>query len=411
MPREAKAGEEPDTAVKDDLTPEEKAAETAEEISSKAIIPDDRAAIYASAAQEREDEVNEVGDETNADNVAELKHQATGVRPSDDDAPDESATAEDEAEEVELVVDSNAETDTIRVYGQDIEVSQEQIDQAGGKTELQKQVAADVRMQRVSTYEAKLRSWDTDLQEREARLKAAAEAPTDTPPAAEETGNQKPPAGATGEIEQELLETVAEKLVTGVFSGSEAEAKKQVAEALSEVLSGRNQQVSTPTEDELVDKTLARLRDEGQISSPEPTPQTDPEVVEANRVFAEEYPHLTFEENPDAYAAAEAQLQRVTDSPLFADASLNEIVREACDRTDKMLKGEPLESLDIRPTDTEKDMETQIVEGRLVLKRRTRVPVGRASAPHTPAPEPKSKPESGSDFVRKQRELRNQPVT
>ena len=271
-------------------------------------------------------------------------------------APQPSAQPAQPAADVGL--DPNAETVTIVVYGMKQEVPRAEVEQAGGVANYQKNVAADERMRRLSTYEASLRSFDTQLQERA----AAGQSPQATDPAAE---SQPPATGA--EDESVDVQAMAEKLVGAMYTGDREAAITEAAEVLSSV------------------NSAAQRTAQAQMATMQPasaqTPDADPaalareqaattERAEANHVFVEEFSDLS---SGVLRNATYQMVQQVAAEPIMYGRPLAEITREAGLRVRKDVFGDQAVTPrpDVIPPTPNPGSPPTDLAGRMALKKRT----------------------------------------
>ena len=313
-------------------------------------------------------------------------------------------------------VDTDGETVTLTIYGQQVDVTSQQIEEAGGKVALQKQLGAAMKFSRLSTYEANLRELDQRLAEREQMLSQGLDqngqplAPPSTV-----TEPTQPPAGAGGEVTDEEIDALTKEFSDGIFSGTQEEADGKIRSVISKVMRGRGQ-AATPTKEELVGETVAELRRLNLLSTPDDPGETA--RLNANAMFREEYKEFQEDTDPIAFRTVQAEIQEVRRSPVMAGRPLPEVVRMAADRVRKRFAGQPVESLDFR-MDTEEArsaettgerLVTGSIPGRLTLKKRTVMPPTQAGQRNEPPPEKSSK-QSNSAYVNQMRQNRGQAGT
>lgn len=209
------------------------------------------------------------------------------------------------------VLDPNAEMTTIVVYGMREDVPTADINAAGGANAYQKNRAADIRLQRLSTYEASLRSLDSQLSERAASLERG-----ERPPAQPGTGITEPsPTDAQGGTDVDVL---AEGVARGVFSGDVDEARQTIAAALASVRDDAIRAAQTVVESSVpTGPSPAELNAERQARE------------RANAVFRDEFSDL----NSDVLRKAVfSMVQEVAQDPIMLGRPLDEITREAGSR-------------------------------------------------------------------------------
>lgn len=209
-------------------------------------------------------------------------------------------------------IDTNAELTTITVYGMQEQVPTADVVASGGLEAFQKTRAADVRLQRLTTYEASLRGWEDQLSERAAVIER-----TPQPPAADGTGITEPsPTDAQGS--NAGIDALSEVMTEAIYSGDRDEAKTKIAQVLTTISADATraaqesvaQSMPTgPTQQEQNDEALARQQ--------------------ANAVFSQEYGDLN---TPVLKQAALNMVQEVARDPVMIGRPLAEITREACGR-------------------------------------------------------------------------------
>ena len=308
------------------------------------------------------------------------------VRPTTTDQPDPNAvqptqTVDPQGQEIVTErVDENNETTTIIVYGMREDVPTAEVDAAGGVNAYQKQRAADIRMERLATYEASLRNYEEQLSERAAALEQGAQAP-----AGEGTGaTESSPTDAQGDTAD--VDVLAAAIADSIYSGDPDEAKKAIAGALSSIKEDATRSAqaqasaatpSGPSQQEL--DSEARSRDE------------------ANAVFRDEFQDLN---NPTLKAAALNMVHQVARDPVMAGRPLSEITREACLRVREDVYGSrdrqgpapgnptpPATPASVDPLLNGQQPAPTDLAGRHELKRRTVVtPINEATG-RAPAPE------------------------
>lgn len=329
------------------------------------------------------------------------------VDPNEPAAPAEPAAqpvAQPAAADVQPALDPSDETVTIVVYGMKQDVPRAEIDAAGGVANYQKSLAADERMRRASTYEASLRTFDQELQERAASL-------TQQPPATATTADPDlPPTGDQGESVD--VQAQAEALVGAMYTGDREAAITQAAKVLSsfkeDVTRSVQQIVGQPGEPQV---SLAE-----QQAAAERAAQQNRERVEANQVFAEEFSELSSGVLRDA---TYRMVQTVAAEPIMYGRPLAEITREAGMRVRSDVFGDAPPAAKPQPTPL-KPSSVNVpgstaptdLAGRMALKSRTVVqPLIPAGGRFTePADAAGQRTESNSDYInRMRRDSRGQP--
>ncbi len=304
-------------------------------------------------------------------------------------------------------IDIGSEVTTITVYGMQEQVPTADVLAAGGVEQFQKTRAADVRLQRLTTYEASLRGWEDQLSERAAVLERAPQ-----PPARDGTGiTESSLTDAQGDTAR--IDALSEVMTEAIYSGDRDEAKTKIAEVLTTISvdaaraaqASAVQSVPSGPDQAAIDsaaaETLARR--------------------EANAVFTTEFSDLN---TPVLKQAALNMVQEVARDPVMIGRPLAEITREACSRIRQDVYGTTAPPAGMTPAITPAgappnplitapvpvvppvDLST-----RLGLKRRTVVTPLNEAHGRTPAP---VKPEQGfpsnKEFVANLRRGRGQPA-
>ena len=206
-------------------------------------------------------------------------------------------------------IDQPGEMTTITVYGMREDVPTADVEAAGGLAAYQKQRAADIRLQRLSTYEATLRNWEDQLSQRAEHVAQ--------PPAGEGAGKSEPsptdvPAGVD-------VNALAESLTDAVYSGDREEAQAKFRDAFASIQE---------------DARRAAQQNLTQTQQPSQGPsQQDVDrqraMDEANAVFRNEFRDLNTQV---LKSAALNMVNEVAKDPVMIGRPLSEITREACER-------------------------------------------------------------------------------
>ncbi len=247
--------------------------------------------------------VAEAGGDTPDPFAKDYSDEAMAGLPSDDAQP---------ANNLPAGIDPAAEMTTITVYGMQEQVPTAEVQAGGGIEQFQKMRAADVRLQRLTTYEASLRGWEDRLSERAATLERG-----DQPPAHDGTGiTESSPTDALGDTAD--IDALSAVLTDAVYSGDREETAKQFASVLSSV------------------RTDAIRAAQASAGSPGPSGPAPADVSaealarkEANAVFQNEFPDL---DTPVLRQAALNMVGVVAKDPVMSGRPLAEITREACSR-------------------------------------------------------------------------------
>lgn len=306
-----------------------------------------------------------------------------------------------------VALDNNSETTTIIVYGMKQEVPTAEVNAAGGIANYQKVVAADEKMKRASTYEASVRAYDQEVQNRAAHLAA----PQATGPAADP---ELPPTGAQDETVD--VQSAAERLVGAMYTGDREAAITEAAEVLTSfkddvTRSARSviAQAGAQAPD-LAEQQAAQQRDAAQTR----------ERTDANQVFVDEFRDLS---SPVLRNATYAMVQEVAAESIMYGRPLAEITREAGMRvradvfgSDYQPPGEPAPAAAVvQPQSVNLPIQAAPTDlaGRMALKSRTVVQplIPSGGARFSDAPTGEQKTESNSEYVaRMKRDSRGQGV-
>ncbi len=286
------------------------------------------------------------------------------------------------------------DTVTIIVYGMREEVPRADVEAAGGIDAYQKNRAADEKLRRLTTYEASLRDWDSQLAEQADRVRRS-------PPARASAGSEDP-SPTDDPNSAENLRDLASEVADGFYSGDRDEAVEKLTAAFERV-QARSTGATRPTSPE-----PPAAQPEYQ---PAPAPQqqgpTQQDMDRANAVFASEFGDLN---TPVLRSAVLAMVGEVQREPLMRGRPLDEVTREAAMRVKADVMG-------VRPPQPGNDpvrsqtVPTDLGE-RMHLKSRTVVNPLHQAAQRAPSGEP-DEPQypSNSEYVQQMRERRNQPRT
>lgn len=298
-------------------------------------------------------------------------------------------------------IDTPAETTTITVYGMQEQVPTADIEAAGGIAAYQKQRAADVRLERLATYEASLRNWERQLSTQ------AHDAQHGATPAQRGAGQPEP---STTDVPGDSVDVgeLADSLTDAIYSGDREEAAAKLKDAFATVSreAVRAAQAAMPAQPN---------------ASPEAQRAQEQERAaraEANAVFAREFSDL---DTPVLRQAVLNAVNDVSHDPVMIGRPLAEITREAAGRVREDVYGsrdappgyQPPPSqaagaaLHQQPVTPPK----QDLAGRHALKRRTVVnPLTEASGRSPAPPSNEADFPSNSDWVAQLRKGRGQPA-
>lgn len=291
------------------------------------------------------------------------------------------------------VVDTAAEMTTIVVYGEKHEIPTADIDAAGGVASYQKIVAADERMKRASTYEASLRSYDQQLQQRAAAMQ--------TPPATDQTVDPElPPTGVQGKGVD--VQVSAKKLVDAMYSGDRELAYTEA----TEVLTSFRDDVARAASASAAQPVAPTVSTQEQRVAIERAAAQSADRLEANQVFVDEFSDLS---GSVLKQATYAMVQKVAAEPLMYGRPLAEITREAGSRVRAdVFGGKP------KPAPATGEIvpalsATPILDQRMTLKKRTVVqPLIPASGRYSEPADASQQPETNAQYVARMRQARGQ---
>jgi len=302
-------------------------------------------------------------------------------------------------------LDTGSETTTIIVYGMKQEIPTAEVNAVGGVANYQKIVAADERMKRASTYEASVRAYDQEVQNRAAKLAAPQATGTAADP-------ELPPTGAQDETVD--VHGAAEKLVGAMFTGDREVAITEAAE----VLTSFKDDVTRSVQAAQAGAQGPNL--EEQQAAIERANTATKERNDANQVFVDEFRDLS---SPVLRNATYAMVQEVAAEPIMYGRPLAEITREAGTRVradvfgnDYQPPGEKVETpaAVVLPTVNVPQSATPTdLAGRMALKSRTVVQplIPQGGARFTDQVAAEQKTETNSEYVlRMKRESRGQGI-
>lgn len=298
-------------------------------------------------------------------------------------------------------LDPTDETVTIVVYGEKREAPRAEVEAAGGLANYQKGVAADVRMQRISTYEASLRDYDQQLRDQAAQLAAQ-------PPATVTTADPAlPPTGEQGETVD--VQSAAERLVGAMYSGDRDAAITEAAE----VLTSFKDDVSRSVQQVAVSPVEQGPSPQEQRQAQQRASAAEKERLDANTVFVEEFSDL---QSGVLRTATYNMVQQVAAEPIMYGRPLAEVTREAGMRVRADVFGEQTPAPVPEPVTPAPVIPAAPAPGtdlasRMALKSRTVVqPLIPASGRFTDTPAQEQKTESNSGYIQRMRvESRGQP--
>lgn len=343
------------TQAAPELTPEQQEADLRQKISDKSFSKHDaRAAMWAKrsemAAAERAELVDSDAEQAQAlDDIA-------GATQGDPEEIDAAAAAADDAD---APLALPAEKVKIVVDGQEREVPRDEVIKAGVAT-LQKQAAADVRLQEAATYEARVRDWArTEHEKLQEQAAALAQRQASPPPPA--TGAQAP------EDVQASVSKALELLVDG--------EKDEAAKLLTSVFSRSVPQAAPATPAGPADRPHGA---EVQAAvTPPPARRSREELAEANRIYSAEYADI--DKDDRAYTFTQSLVQASLRDPANAFRPIGDIVREAGNKARSVFAQVPqTPAAPAAQPASEPSPGQQALEGRRTLK--ARIPISPTGA-------------------------------
>jgi hypothetical protein len=278
-------------------------------------VPDARDDIYARARERRAAEIAAQADDPEVRNLdlyaGVPSAPADNARPPTDGKPDNVDTPPSGEE--------SAAGAKIRVYGEEVEVTDEQIREAGIAA-LQKTGAAEYRLQQAAQKERELKDYHRKLDEYKASLQKNPQS-TATPPAPPATGARvTAPA-----VDSAKIESHSSRIATAIFTGNTDDAKAAIREALNDVAQGRTATPPSLDVDAVVEAAAAKAHELGKKERVAETEADKRERVMGTfqREFGKVY------ESPEAFAVAHVRFQALIADPANAGKPLEDLAREA----------------------------------------------------------------------------------
>lgn len=359
--------------------------------------PDPREAIYKNAAAQRDRELAEVSED---DQVKQLDRYAGAAQPETQDEPDDDAAKAGASDTREAPAGEAPASAGVRlqVYGEEIEVSHDDVMQAGIQT-LQKERAAEYRLKQAADAERALRQYRKELDEYRERLLAKAQGRQTDQPDPEKTA--PPKSGATVTQDSEKIAEKANAVAEAIYRGDSAEVSKALTELLAGVAQGRTATPPTADVNEVVETALQRRQEQEEAARREETRKA------VNRTFNEEFSDVS--NDAEAFAVAQARFKAMLADPENEGKSQVEIARLAGDHARKRLHLQPPGSgggTGQQPATASggKKASDELAERREV--KRTIVH-SRPTSQRMPAPQPKQFP-TNKEYVARLREGRGQ---
>lgn len=306
--------------------PDPEASPAAAEPEKPAAPEDPRAAIYERAKARRDSEVEESAKDPQVGVLDTLAGQQPGQpEKPDGEEPDADAipTRDADAKAGGDPASPPAEGDGVRisVYGQEVVVSEDEVRQAGIAT-LQKERAAEYRLQTAAQTEARLRQYHRELDEyREKLLKMEKNMRAGKSPGAQDaaTATALPTSGATVTVDDAKLAESARNAAQAIYRGDPDETAKALKALLADVAQGRT---ATPPPVDV--KAVAEVAADVVVKRQEQRTEEERRVA-VNQTFAREFESVM--KHPEAFALAKTKF----DALLEADDGRDwvELAREA----------------------------------------------------------------------------------
>lgn len=245
--------------------------------------------------------------------------------------PDPEAEKEPaKAEKAPDPVDSGADVVTIKVDGEEQEVSQSAINKAGIAA-LQKESTADKRMKDATQYEASVRTLEASVRKQLEDLQAAqTAAPTDEGSTAGDNEANLPDKGAVAEVVKEKVQQVAE----AIYAGDQDQVTESLTEALTSVAQGRPS--STPPLDakQFAEDVMESMRKTADDEKAERAAEERKSVAETvNTTFQKEFSDLYTDDR--GFRLTKAEFEGLCEERPEADRV--ELMREAAGTVNKIV--------------------------------------------------------------------------
>jgi len=311
----------PDIAAAPDHSVAAEAAPATEE--RQAPPADPRDAIVSRARERRAAEISEAG----KDPQVAVLDQYAGAEPaavtdattdvvSKAAAANVAAAAEDRS--------PSAEGIKISVYGEDVIVSEDDVRTAGIAT-LQKERAAEYRLQEASKSEGKLRQYHRELDAYRDSLKTMEkDIRAGKPPGTNDAATvaaPPAPAGASVTVDDAKLAEGARKAAEAIYRGDPKETAEALKALLADVAQGRTA-TPPPVDVNAVAEAAADVVDQRTEK------RTDEQKRAAvNRTFATEFTSVA--KNPEAFAVAQTRFNALLSDPDNSGKPWEDLAREA----------------------------------------------------------------------------------
>jgi hypothetical protein len=405
----AGASAEPESAAQEPAAPEAAAAPAEEPVQPFKTSSDlARESIYAKHSEQRKAEIAESA----KDPQVQILNAQAGGEPAEPEEPAEPAPAldqdaplnrDDAAPEAAAAVEAAA-ADGIRisVYGQESIVAEDEVLRVGVQT-LQKERAAEYRLQQAAESERKVRAYHKDLDAYRDRLVKmekdlrAGVAPARQDPAA---GKTAPPAsGATVTLDEAKIAERAQAVAQAIYRGNAEETAKALQSLLTDVAQGRAATPPSVNVNEVVETAVTRLRELRE------TETYEERRTRVNDTFRTEFKDI--HDDPELFAVAQTRFKALLSDPENDGKPLEEIARKAGQHVIDRFGLKPRADDGGQPPTPGKGA-TEL-EKRRTLKSKTvvRQPT---SSQRQPAPSPAKQFPSNSDYVRQMRSARGLPA-
>lgn len=211
----------------------------------------------------------------------------------------------------------------ISVYGEEVTVSEDEVREAGIAT-LQKERAAEYRLQEASKTESRLRKYHQDLdayrdqlQAMEKKIRAGQK--LDATDVA--TATAPPSTGATVTVDDAKLADAARKAAEAIYRGDPSETAQALKSLLADVAQGRTA-TPPPVDVNAVAAAAADMVDERKEQR-----TAEERRTAVNKTFATEFKAV--QDHPEAFLVAQARFNAMLADPSNEGRPWEELAREA----------------------------------------------------------------------------------
>lgn len=255
----------------------------------------------------------------------------------------------------------------IRVYGQERDASEEEVVQAGIAA-LQKQHAADARLQDAATREAQLEEYASQLQAYADQLRTLRTSDgTQTQPTGGSATPQPPDTGAAGRVDKTKLR----EALSALLRGDDEVSTEIVADVIAKATAPAANPPARSSEQGALPEPPARIRRESWSRD---------DRAKINQVFERDYGDLLA--NDDAFINAKALMEARLSDSRYASMTPEQLAQDVGERV-RRAHGVSAPAPTPQPTPVE-----QTLEQRRVLKAQIPItpPAGSARAPSSASP-------------------------